>query len=116
MMGILDAIAGDLTVKLSGSFPQHSDFTQNQLREIFFARKTIWPGGQPIRAFVFPDDHVLHIRFAKEILGVHPNELRTTWNRMIFSGAGIPPTVVDDVEEMRLKIEKTPGGIGYLEQ
>ena len=111
-----DAIAGELAVKLSGSFPQHSDFSQNQLRDIFFVRQTVWPGGQAIRAFVFPDKHALHIRFAKEFLGVNPIDLRSAWNRMIFSGAGIPPTVVESAEEMRFKIKQTPGGIGYLEE
>jgi ABC-type phosphate transport system substrate-binding protein len=115
-LSVMDlAIATELNVKLGDSMPQSSGFTREQLREIFFARQTRWPDGEPIRAFVLPDQHPLHIRFSKEILGVYPYQLRAAWDRMIYSGTGVPPTVVETVEEMRSKIEQTPGGIGYFE-
>lgn len=113
---IPEVIAAELVVKLSKGFAQESQFNREQLREIFFARQTRWPDGQPIRPFVFPDQHPLHIRFSKEILGVYPYQLRAAWDRMIYSGTGVPPIVVENVEEMRRKIEQTPGGIGYLEE
>lgn len=109
-------LAAELLVKLGNGVPHESNFDRDQLREIFFARQTRWPDGKPIRAFVLPDQHPLHIRFAKEILGVYPYQLRAAWDRMIYSGTGLPPTVVESVEEMRSKIEQTPGGIGYIEE
>jgi ABC-type phosphate transport system substrate-binding protein len=111
-----EVIAGDVTVKWAASVPSNPTFSREQLREIFFSRQTRWPDGNPIRVFVFPDQHPIHIRFAKEILGVYPYQLRAAWDRMIYSGTGVPPTVVENVEEMRLKIEQTPGSIGYLEE
>ncbi|MGH8547238.1 MAG: hypothetical protein ACRERU_01275 [Methylococcales bacterium] len=109
-------IAADLIVKSSDGNPQSLGFNREQLREIFFARQTRWPDGKPIRAFVLPDQHPLHIRFSKEILGVYPYQLRAAWDRMIYSGTGVPPAVVENVEEMRNKIDQTPGGIGYYEE
>lgn len=88
--------------------------SHEQLRNIFFVRQNKWNDGAPIRVFVLPDDHPLHIRFAKEILGVYPYQLRSAWDRMLFSGTGVPPTVVDSSEEMRRRVEKTRGAIGYL--
>jgi ABC-type phosphate transport system substrate-binding protein len=111
-----EVIAAELTVKLSESIRQNSRLSREQLREIFFARQTRWPDGKPVRAFVLPDQHPLHIRFSKEILGVYPYQLRAAWDRMIYSGTGVPPAVVESVEEMRKKIEETPGGIGYIEE
>lgn len=87
-----------------------------QLREIFFLRRTSWPDGTPIHIFVLPDQDLLHIRFTKEVLGVFPYQLRSAWDRMVFTGIGVPPTVVYSVEEMRNKVEETPGAIGYLPQ
>jgi len=86
------------------------------LRAIFFVRQTKWPNGTPVRVFVLPDRHALHIRFTKEVLGVYPYQLRSTWDRMVFSGTGVPPTVVQGADEMRSRVEATPGGIGYLEE
>lgn len=92
----------------------NQSFSQEQLREIFFVRQSKWPDGTPIRVFVLPDNHPLHIRFAKEILGVYPYQLRSAWDRMLFAGTGVPPTVVDNPEEMRRRVEETGGAIGYI--
>lgn len=89
---------------------------KEQLREIFFLRRTSWPDGTPIHIFVLPDQDPLHIRFTKEVLGVFPYQLRSAWDRMIFTGIGVPPTVVYSMEEMRERVEKTSGAIGYLAQ
>ena len=86
------------------------------LREIFFMRLTSWPDGTPIRVFVLPDKHPLHVRFAKEVLGVYPFQLRAAWDRLIFSGTGLIPHVVETVGEMRERVRATPGGIGYVDQ
>lgn len=105
--------AESLTVKVSGVDLPPGYFTQDHLREIFFVRITSWPNGLPIRVFVLPDQNPIHIRFTKEKLGVYPYQLRSAWDRMIYSGTGVPPTVVDSEEEMRARIKATPGAIGY---
>ncbi|MGH8614955.1 MAG: hypothetical protein ACREYF_23775 [Gammaproteobacteria bacterium] len=92
----------------------NNPLSHEQLREIFFVRQSKWRDGTPIRVFVLRDDHPLHIRFAKEILGVYPYQLRSVWDRMLFAGTGVPPTVVDSTEEMRRRVEETRGSIGYL--
>lgn len=107
--------ADEMKVKVSGVELPRDYFTREHLREIFFVRITSWPNGLPIRVFVLPDQNSLHIRFAKEILGVYPYQLRSAWDRMVFSGTGVPPTVVDTEEEMRARLKATPGAIGYEE-
>ncbi len=88
--------------------------SREELREIFFGRQTRWPDGSPLRVFVLPDKHPVHIRFAKEILGIYPYQLRSAWDRMIYSGTGTPPVIVESLEQMQLQIERTPGAIGYI--
>ena len=74
------------------------------------------PNGDPIRVFVLPDRHLLHIRFSKEALGVYPYQLRSTWDRILYSGTGVPPTVVNTPQEVRERVDETPGAIGYAEE
>jgi len=93
-----------------------TSLTRTELRDIFFARQTKWPNGDPIRVFVLPDRHPLHIRFSKEVLEVYPYQLRSTWDRILYSGTGVPPTVVNTPQEVRERAEETPGGIGYAEE
>ncbi|OOO02786.1 MAG: hypothetical protein USCGTAYLOR_01004 [Chromatiales bacterium USCg_Taylor] len=84
--------SADSTVRpYTGSNHSNPPLDRGQLRAIFFVRQTKWADG---RVFVLPDRHPLNIRFAKEVLGVYPYQLRSTWDRMVYSGTGVPPTVV----------------------
>jgi ABC-type phosphate transport system substrate-binding protein len=103
-------------VPFAGSRGSAASLTRTELRDIFFARQTKWPNGDPIRVFVLPDRHPLHVRFSKEVLGVYPYQLRSTWDRILYSGTGIPPTVVNTPQEVRKRVDETPGGIGYAEE
>jgi hypothetical protein len=49
-------------------------------------------------------------------LGVYPFQLRSAWDRLVFSGTGVSPTTVETEEEMRARIESTPGSIGYTQK
>ena len=110
------AIASELVIKTNRDLLPDTTLNQEQLRRIFFSRQTHWPDGTSVRAFVLPDKHPLHIRFSKEILGVYPYQLRSAWDRMMYTGTGVPPITVRSIEEMHKKIEQTPGAIGYFEE
>jgi hypothetical protein len=73
-----------------------------------------WLDGTKIRVFVLPDDDPLHQKVAKEKLNVFPYQLRSTWDRFVYSGTGQAPIKVNSVEEMHAKVASTPGAIGYL--
>lgn len=108
--------AEEAKVRLLDSKHGGKQLTTEMVREIFFMRLSSWPDGSPIHVFVLPDNHPLHARFAKEILGVYPFQLRSAWDRLVFSGTGVSPTTVESVEEMRARIESTPGSIGYTDK
>jgi ABC-type phosphate transport system, periplasmic component len=86
------------------------------LRAIFFLKVKTWPDGTPIRVFVLNDVDPMHARFCKEVLGLYPYQLRTSWDRMVYSGTGLGPVTVNSPKEMRARLEATPGGIGYLSE
>jgi hypothetical protein len=90
-----------------------SELNTSSLRAIFSLRKRSWDNKIPVRVFVLPDSHPLHKKFCKKILKIYPYVLRDQWDRAIFSGAGNPPTVVKNIDELRRLIQATPGAIGY---
>jgi ABC-type phosphate transport system substrate-binding protein len=109
-------MAGEPSPKIFSADGRADSLSADTLREIFFMRLTSWPDGTPIRVFVLPDKHPLHVRFSKEILGVYPFQLRAAWDRLVFSGTGLIPHVVETIGEMRERVRGTPGGIGYVEK
>ncbi len=86
----------------------------NTLRAIFGMRLQTWPDGTKIHVFVLADSSKLHQKFVKGVLNVFPYQLRSAWDRLVFSGIGQAPVKVSSVEEMRVRVAKTPGAIGYL--
>ena len=83
-------------------------------RAFFYMRLREWPDGTPVRVFVLPDQHPLHVEFAKQVLNVFPYRLRRAWDRAVFAGLGQAPQPVDSIEQMRARVADTPGAIGYL--
>lgn len=90
------------------------ELSVNSLRSIFSMRLKTWSDGTKIRVFVLPDDDQLHQSVSKEKLNVFPYQLRSTWDRLVFSGTGQAPIKVNSTEEMLAKVASTPGAIGYL--
>lgn len=89
-------------------------YSKNLISTIFSMRLRKWEDGSHIKVFVLPDDNHLHIAFAKNILGVYPYQLRSAWDRLVFSGTGEEPIKVRSEQQMRMLVGSTPGAIGYL--
>jgi ABC-type phosphate transport system substrate-binding protein len=96
--------------------PDESQVTidRDLLRGIFSMRVRAWPGGEPVHVFVLPDDDQLSSDFCRGLLGTYPYVLRAAWDRLVFTGTGLAPTVVRDEQEMRRRVLATPGAIGYV--
>lgn len=88
--------------------------SKSSLRAIFGMRLHAWPDGSAISVFVMPDDSPIHAAFSKEKLNVFPYQLRSAWDRLVFSGTGQAPDAVASADEMLAKVASTPGAIGYL--
>lgn len=86
------------------------------LRAVFTLRVRQWPDGSPIRVFVLPDNDPLSDQFYRERLGMYSYVLRRVWDRMVFTGTGLAPTVVQSEKEMIERVRSTPGAIGYVNQ
>ncbi len=88
--------------------------SRNALGAIFGMRLRKWNDGSPIRVFVLPDENPLHIAFSKYVLKVFPYQLRSAWDRLVFSGTGEEPIILKSEQQMRSVVGSTPGAIGYL--
>lgn len=84
------------------------------LRAVFTMRVRQWPDGSAVRVFVLPDNNPLSDQFYRERLGMYSYVLRRAWDRMVFTGTGLAPTVVQSEQEMIERVRSTPGAIGYV--
>jgi len=127
--------AEEVVVAVNPATPAGEVMARNTLSAIFGMRLRAWENGMPIRVYVLPDNHAVHVAFCKQILGVFPHQYRTAWDRLVYSGTGQAPlevaseeemraslagtrgeapVVVGSEEEMRARLAGTAGAIGYL--
>lgn len=92
-----------------------ASLSPTRLKSIFGMRTTTWKNGQPIRVFVLKDNNPLHVRFTKDVLQTYPYNLRRIWERRVYSGTGLAPTVVKSEGEMLKLIAETENSIGYIQ-
>jgi ABC-type phosphate transport system substrate-binding protein len=88
--------------------------SKSALNAIFGMRLRRWEDGSPVKVYVLPDDHPLHVAFSKQVLRVFPYQLRNAWDRLVFSGTGEEPVRMASEQQMRNVVGTTPGAIGYL--
>lgn len=95
---------------------QLDNLSPSNLRRIFTMRNRQWQKDLPIRVFVFASDNKIHSNFCLQTLEVFPYQLDKIWGKLLFSGLGEPPQVVNSYEEMIEKVRSTPGAIGYVDK
>lgn len=92
-----------------------SSLSRAQLRSIFLMRQVVWPDGTAIKVFVLPASSAPHQQFCREQLQLFPYQLERVWQKLIYSGTGTAPGLLQDKNTMLAMIAKTPGAIGYIE-
>lgn len=103
-------------VAITQAKTNHNKLSLASARAVFSMRLSTWPDGTPIKVFVLPDRHPSHARFARNTLNMFPYQLRREWDRQVYSGVGVAPTEVSDLQTMKLLVAQTPGAIGYIEK
>ncbi|MDG6774830.1 hypothetical protein QCB45_10845 [Thiomicrorhabdus sp. ZW0627] len=90
------------------------DVNSLYLKRIYAMQVNKWPNGHPIKVFILPSRSELHKQFSVSKLGIQSYQLDRLWSRLIFTGTGKSPEVVQTQGEMLIKVKDTEGAIGYV--
>ncbi len=93
-----------------------SALTTYQIRQIYTMRQTVWQDGQKIVVYALASNSELHQEFSKEILKIFPYQLDRIWRKLIYSGLGEMPVIVNSISELKTAVMNTPGAIGYIDK
>jgi len=89
--------------------------SHQQIKSIYLGQQTHWPSGNLIKLFKLPSTHKTHNSFVKKTLGLYPYQFNRRWQKLVFSGFALKPSVASSEQELLNAIAKTPGAIGYVE-
>lgn len=103
------------TVVILNAEQSASETSSSSLLRIYAMKKRYWSSGDSIRVFVLPNNSDSHREFVNQYLKMQPHQLNRLWHKLVFSGTGGKPEVVESAQDMLRRVESTPGAIGYVD-
>lgn len=90
-----------------------SEITNADLRAIFMGTKTRFADGShavPVTLKGGP----IHEVFLRNHVGESPEEFRSQWRKLVFTGQGAMPKAFDSEPALIEYVAATPGAVGYV--
>ena len=108
------AVAGQgFKIVVNSANPTDSISIQ-QLSRIFMKETTTWNSGQPVMPVDQAANSNVRQGFSKVILGRDTSAVKSYWQRLIFSGRGVPPPEKSSDEAVLDFVREHPGAVGYV--
>lgn len=92
-----------------------SSLDDAQLKRIFLGKETSFPSGGKVELSDQQEGSAVRDLFYDKAIGKNASQMKAYWSKLIFSGKGVPPTVVGGDADVKSWVAKTPGGLGYVD-
>lgn len=118
LLGILLAVgngfaAAEVVTVVSPQNPLAA-LTRSEISNLFLGKTSRFPGGAAAVSIDQPEGSAPRVEFYQNVSNKRPAEIKAHWSKMIFTGRGQPPRVVDGDEQMKQVLAGQPNGIGYI--
>jgi ABC-type phosphate transport system substrate-binding protein len=84
------------------------------IADMFLKKRTQWGNETVIMPVDLKRDSAVRKQFSEQVIGRSIAAVRTYWNRLVFSGRGVPPPELGSDDEIVKYVAKHPGAIGYV--
>lgn len=84
------------------------------LSDVFLAKTTRWGDGEPTRVVDQRFDSPVREGFSEAVLRRPVSAIRSYWQRLIFSGRGLPPPELDSDDAVIRFVQSHRGAVGYV--
>src|SRR5262245_15789103 len=84
------------------------------LSDVYLKKVATWHNDWTVRPVQLSRRFPLRDQFTREVLKKSPTQLRSYWNRQIFSGKGVPPPDLESEDDVIRYVLSNKGAIGYL--
>jgi ABC-type phosphate transport system substrate-binding protein len=107
--------AAEVVIVVSPQNPT-TTLSRSEVSNIFLGKINRFPNGQPAVPIDQPESSQPRKEFYRDVSNKQPADLKAYWSRMIFTGRGQPPMVVDGNEQVKKSLAGRPDGIGYIDR
>ncbi len=92
-----------------------SAVTIDYIANIYLAKVLQLPSGAAVQPLSLGYDEQLRDNFFRLTTQKEPSQLKAYWARLVFTGMGKPPTLIDDEADMLAAIIDNPVNIGFVQ-
>lgn len=83
---------------------------------LYMGKTSDLPGIGAVAIHDLPEGNAVRDAFYQETSNKNASAMKAYWSRMIFTGKGQPPKVVDSSAALKKALAANPAAIGYLEK
>ena len=112
-LGACSAASAQDVVLVANKSVRISEITDADLRGIFMGTRTRFADGSHAVPVTLEGGPV-HEVFLKNHLGEDPEEFRSEWRKVVFTGQGAMPKAFDSESALIDYVAATPGAVGYV--
>lgn len=90
--------------------------SKSDVRRIYMGKSGQFPNGKPTKAVNYESTNELRNKFDKSLLNRDSAQIQALWAKLVFTGQGVPPTMVADANEVISFVKSEPNAIGYINE
>ena len=113
-LALTSATQADLAIVVNHDY-SGSSITLDQVRDLYHGKSKTLPNGERAKVVDQPSGSNSREQFLARVLEQNESELNRNWSKLIFSGKGRPPEVLESADAVKRWITLNPEGIGYID-
>lgn len=94
--------------------PAAGDVSADDIQRLFLGKKSSFSNGGKATPYYLPDNTDERKVFEKEVLKKLPSQIKSYWSKLVFTGKGTPPKILESSEAAIAKVAKEKGAIAYV--
>jgi ABC-type phosphate transport system substrate-binding protein len=96
--------------------PANGDtIAKDDIAKIYMAKTKTFPGGKTAIPIDRSEGSTVRVEFVSKVIDKDEAQLKSYWSRLIFTGKGVPPKVVDSDAEVKELVARNPDAIGFVD-
>ena len=111
--GATDTAAQAYKVVVNAGNPV-SSMPASDVANLFLKRTTRWTNGETVVAMDLPESSGVRAAFSEAVHGRSVSAIKAYWQRLIFSGRGVPPVEKASNAEVLSTVAGSSGAVGYV--
>ena len=91
-----------------------SQISKDDIADIYLGKLKRFSNGEAVVALDHQESSDIRTQFLQAVLDKNPVQMKSYWSRLIFTGKGVPPEILENDAEIVKYVSKNPGAIGYI--